>query len=1200
MTKLWEVFRFEVGHQLRRRSVWLHVVAFLSLVFYMVWETTTAESGDVLVNAPSQLFEYISIAGLWGLLVTAALASDAATRDVRTRMEPLLYTAPVGKAALLGGRFLGILALNALLLVVAVGVVALAVYTSDAASGRLAPFRAAAYVRPLLIFTLPNAFVGGVLLYVAALVSRRAIASYVVGALLFVGVFFHLTITADLFGLHGLAVHLDPLGFLATAYHTRTLTPIQKDTLMVPFEGWMASNRLLWLGIAVGVGGLAGLRFRLAHYAPTTGVLRWATRRRPAQGAALASGRLADAPVAVPYVHRAFGGAARARQTVAVAGRAFGQLVGGWGWVPLVAIALFQVLIGPELMEHLGVPLLPTTARVVDLFGDTSLHLFVTALLIFYAGELVWGDREAGQAALVDAAPVPDGALLLGRLLALGMVIAVVQGLMMGAGLTVQALLGYTDVEPGLHLGMLFGLQLVDYALVAALAFAVHVLVDQKVVGHLVALALYAFTVTAAFLGVKHHLLAYGAAPAWTYAELTGFGASLRPFLLFKLYWAGWALLLVAAAWAYRVRGVAHGLRERHRAARRGFTPAVARLAAAGAAVVLLTGGFVFTNTNVLNRYHTDEEAAARQAAYERLYGRYEGAAQPHVTAADLSVELYPERRTATVRGTYRLVNATGVAIDTLHLATMSEVETEPVMFDRAAEAVHVDDDLGHRVYRLARPLQPGDTLRMHVAVRYAPRGFTNDGAPNRIVERAAFVQADAWLPRLGFQQARILTSAQDRKEHGLPPRPLIPPLGDVAARYDRNAQPLVDLDMTVGTAGDHTAVAPGELRRAWTEGGRRYARYVADVPVSDDVPVLSARYAVREARWENPAGPDVRIQVFYQPGRDGNVERFARAAEATLTVLSERLGPYPHRTLKIVAAPDPGMGASAFPGLITVRDGFAAMRPEADPRDVDFAFAVMAHEVAHQWWGHQLVPALVEGAPLLTESLAWTSAMDVVEATFGPDHLERFTGVMREAYLAPRPESGVPLLRASDWFGAYRKGPFAMYALRETVGEERVNTALRRLLEEHGRGEPPLPTSLDLYRELRAVTPNPLRYLLADLFERNTYWELATDEATAEPTGTGTWRVTLDVRARKVAVDSAGVATELPMDDLVEVGVFAATEDGGLGEPLHLQPHRVRSGAQRIAVTVPSEPARAGIDPRHLLIDTDGGDNTVGVNPNR
>ncbi len=1202
MMKLWEVFRFEVRHQLRRRSMWLYVAALLALVFHMVREMTTGENGDILINAPAALFEYISLAGLFGLVVTAALAGDAATRDVQARMESLLYTAPVGKWALLGGRFLGVLVLNALLLAVATGVVALAVHTSDAAPERLGPFRAAAYVGPYVIAAFPNVFIGSVLLFVAALVSRRAFASYVAGAVLFVGVQLHLWITAEMLGRYGLAAHLDPLGFIASALLFRSWTPIQENALLVPFEGWLASNRLLWLGIAAAVGLLAAHRFRLAHHAPGAGLFRRTGRRQPATDAA-APRPLADAPIAVPHVPRSFGGAVWVRQTVAVAGRAFRQLVGGWGWVPLVAIALLQVLIGPELMEHLGVPLLPTTARVVDLFGDTSLHLFVTALLIFYAGELVWGDREAGQAALVDAAPVPDGVLLLGRLLALGLVIVAVQGLMMAAGLAVQVLLGYTDVEPGLYLGMLFGLQLADYALFAVLAFAVHVLVDQKYVGHLVALALYAFTFTAALLGVKHHLLAYGAAPAWAYAELTGFGASLRPFLLFKLYWTGWALLLAAAAWVYRVRGVAHGLRERHGTARRGVTPGLVGLAVVGGAVVVLAGGFVFYNTNVLNEYHTDEEVAARQAEYELRYGRYEGVPQPHVTAADLRVELYPERREATVRGTYRLVNETGTTIDTLHVATSLQIVTESVTFDQATEPVRVDDDLGHRVYRLARPLLPGDTLRMGFAVRYAPRGFTNGGAASQltqVVERGVSVRTEAWLPRIGFQQDRILTSVQARGDHGLPPRPVVPPLGDEAARYDRNAQPLVDLDVTVGTAGDQMAVAPGALVRTWTEDGRRYVRYVTDAPVSADFAILSAHYAVREGRWENPAGQDVQIQVFYQPGRDENVERFIRAAQATLATLSERLGPYPHRQLKIVASPEPGLGASAFSGLITVRDGLAAMLPDEDPRDVDFAFAVMAHEVAHQWWGHRLVPALVEGAPLLTESLAWYSAMDVVEDALGPDHLERLMGVMRQAYLAPKPESGVPLLRAVEYFDAYRKGPFAMYALREYVGERPVNAALRRLLAEHSGGEPPLPTSLDLYRELQAVTPDTLHYLLADLFERNTFWDLATDGVTVEPTGTGAWRVTLDVRARKVAVDSVGVVTEMPMDDLVEVGVFAAGEgEDTPGAPLYQRLHRVRSGGQRITVLVPRQPARVEIDPRHLLIDPKTHDNAADVRLN-
>ena len=89
---------------------------------------------------------------------------------------------------------------------------------------------------------------------------------------------------------------------------------------------------------------------------------------------------------------------------------------------------------------------------------------------------------------------------------------------------------------------------------------------------------------------------------------------------------------------------------------------------------------------------------------------------------------------------------------------------------------------------------------------------------------------------------------------------------------------------------------------------------------------------------------------------------------------------------------------------------------------------------------------------------------------------------------------------------------------------------ALRRFLEAHRDGGPSYPTARDLYRELQAVTPASLRYLLVDLFAANTFWDLATDRATARQAKTGGWQVTLDVRARKVVADSAGVETEVPM----------------------------------------------------------------------
>jgi hypothetical protein len=113
------------------------------------------------------------------------------------------------------------------------------------------------------------------------------------------------------------------------------------------------------------------------------------------------------------------------------------------------------------------------------------------------------------------------------------------------------------------------------------------------------------------------------------------------------------------------------------------------------------------------------------------------------------------------------------------------------------------------------------------------------------------------------------------------------------------------------------------------------------------------------------------------------------------------------------------------------------------------------------------------------------------------------------------------------------------------------------------------------------------------DLFAANTFWELQTELATAKEVLAGIWQVRLNVRARKVVVDPMGVETEVPMDDWVEIGVFAPTGQGKEeAKPLYVQKHRIRSAQQTITVTVRQKPTRAGIDPNHLLIDLNTEDN--------
>ncbi|MEQ9569227.1 MAG: hypothetical protein RLN75_03465, partial [Longimicrobiales bacterium] len=392
--------------------------------------------------------------------------------------------------------------------------------------------------------------------------------------------------------------------------------------------------------------------------------------------------------------------------------------------------------------------------------------------------------------------------------------------------------------------------------------------------------------------------------------------------------------------------------------------------------------------------------------------------------------------------------------------------------FDRPTHEVLRDDAFGHRIYELDPPLPPGDLIRMGWQVRYAPRGFEARGVHTAVVPNGSFIVMGDWIPQVGYRRARELSDAGERRAHGLPARPPVAPLGDPSAPYDRYARDRLELTVTVGTAVGQTAVAPGRLHDTWSDDGRDYFRYETNAPVGNGYAIFSADYAIRRSRWNS-----VDIEVLHHPPHTANVDRMIRSMEASLAQLTERFGPFPYDVLKMVEYPAEGGSLHAASAMIWYREMFSHFDPARDPRSVDMPFAVTAHEVAHQF---QPVPAVMEGGILLSESFAWYAALGVIEAELGSGQVASFLDYMRRSYLTPRSRADVPLVRATDAFQGYRKGPFAMFALREYVGQDSVDAAWRTLRERHGsEAEPPYATSLDLLRELRAVAPDSLHPLI-------------------------------------------------------------------------------------------------------------------------
>jgi ABC-type transport system involved in multi-copper enzyme maturation permease subunit len=1200
--KLWGIFRFELAYQLRRPWPWasmavLVVFAFVSTRVAIVPVTLPQ---DFILNSPF-IIAAVSVFScqIW-LLIAPAVAGDAAARDVHTGMYPLTYASPVTRTEYLGGRFLAAFVLNAsILLGVQIGSL-LAAYAPGANPDIIGPFRPGAYLAAYGFVALPNAFIATTFQFSAALVSGRPIAGYV-GSM---GLFFlsyPVTFALYLSGLGERALLADPIGVLAIMNEMMSKwTIVEKNVRMFTLEGPMLWNRLLWVAIATLTLAVTWTRFRFAHRTTTSWwrrsvVIPSAAKDRDPTGREPSVGTSAIPRPAARDDNRTFGFTTHLRQTLSIARVSFWMIAKSpAGLFLLVAFPAFLMLVLANELYHWGIPLLPRTGYLLSKHMTSPLtqaadyRVMIPLLIVYFVGELVWRERDTRSSENIDATPTPEWVFFLGKLVGLTLVLAASMLGMTAAGMATQALNHYYDFEPGQYVEMLFGLQLAEYVLFAVLVFLVHTAVNQKYLGLLVSLLAYLWLVVAPFLGVEHKLLVYSASPEWSFTDMRGFGGTIGPWAWFKLYWAAWALFLAVAARLLWVRGRESGLGARMLIARLRLTGATSGVAGMAVGLIVILGGFIAYNTNVLNEYVTDDELVQRRADYERQYGKYEGIPQPMRAATNLRIEIHPRQRAATIHGSYRLVNRAAVPIDSVHVEPAFYVSTR-VTFDRAFSQVVADDKLGHDIYALKEPLQPGDSLTLDFDVQLERRGFRNtgtraSGAGIAILENGTYFTSGA-LPVIGYQPLRELWSAEDRRKFGLPRQVTLPPPADIDPSVAAGAA--ATFEAIVGTDGDQVAVAPGELRRSWSEGARRYFQYASDVPIVGMDVFFSSRYAVHRERWNG-----VDVQVFLHPGHAKHRDRLLRSVRASLDYYSAQFGPYPYRFLQVVEQPGDflGMGVDGS-GVVTGGEGFFLLDPKGD--GFDMIFEVAAHEMGHQWWGVQLKPAFAEGGGVISESLAWYSAMQLVKHVKGREALRRFMKFMREPNPWPQIRTGLPLLRAMDPWANYRKGPYAMHALSEYVGEAQVNRALRTLVEKKASS---LATTLDMYRELQAVTPDSIEPLLHDLFEVNAFWTFDTKRATAVRTETGAWQVTFDVEARKVVVDSAGKETEVPMNEWVELGVFAAAEPGeALGKPLYVEKHRIRSGRQTITVTASEKPARGGIDPYNLL-DWDEGDNIEAI----
>lgn len=1150
-------------------------------------------AANLNLNAPYLIAYGISTMSLLSVFVCMIFCANAALRDSDHGMAELIYAAPVRKRDFLLARFGGSFAASlAAVCMLAVGMFA-ATFLPLEQHQQLGPRLVGDYLHVLGLIVVPNVLLVSALLFAIATFSRSMIATYV-GALLLYGLYW---IGAALGGSPmmaqstpptaegmALAALLDPFGISATLEQTMHWNALEKNAQLIAPSGKLLLNRLACVGLAGLILALVYWRFQFKLATVAGG------RATPPDGAPSAppASYLPAPPPARHAQWHAFAALVRLELGVVVKGFPF-----------IAMLLIWTVLVASEMFSGLdnadgGARALPQTALLIGRFQFDMLPIFGSMLVIFYSGELVWRERALHIDALLDGTPASGAAFFAAKWVALASLPMLMIGAAIACAVAFQLVLGHTTLEPALYLSLFYfsGLPLV---LTATLAMFFQVLARGKYLGMLLTGAVaVVFSGASAGIGIEHPMLHFAKSPGLAYSDMNGYGASGTAFHWYMGYWGALAALLGWAGLRLWRRG------DRGHAARRLANAdgqrGVAGPATALACVAALFGcaGFIFYQTNHVETYASSAERAAWRAQYEQRYRKYQDRPQPRVLAVRSKVELYPSLRRYRVEGEYRLHNRGGEPITEVLVAAGRD-GIDRGMSLAGASVVERDERFGQTVYRLDRPLEPGQetTLRFALEGRRSPFGQTQ--GENAIDENGSILFTLPMLPHIGYNERLELDPPPERARNGLAPRAPQPRVeadiaahqGDFSARYD-----WVAFDTTISTDADQIAFAPGRLEKTWDAGGRRHFHYRTDGPVRNVAAFLSGRYAISKQAHDG-----VSVEVYYHPGHPVNVARMRAAALASLDYFKHQFGHYPHDHLRIVEVPATSrLTGFALPGTILIGERGGFIEDLRADLATDQVTRRIAHEVGHQWWGHQVDPAPIEGGLVMVETLARYSEMRIVEQTHGKSAVARLMDFELARYLrGSAGDSGpeLPLYRVQDQgYLMYAKGALAMQALTESIGAATMNAALRSMVQAHAYPRRPA-TSLDLIASLARAAPAQAS-LIEEAFKQNVRYDLTAGRARYTKLDDGRYRLTVQVQARKLLVDEGGRTSDSDIDQAFVIGVFDGDGETNAANAIYLAPHRLRAGSSEISIVVGRKPGIVAIEPTLRFIERDRHDNFV------
>ncbi len=1192
-----DIFLFELRYRAKRPATYLYFLIFFLLVFGATASnnvTIGEQAGNMLRNSPAAIFRIMAIMSAFGVIIVSAIMSTPILRDYDHGINQMLYSYPINKFKYLAGRFLGSFVF-AIFVFLSIPLGIMVGSFIAPAAGWIEPskfdsFRLMAYLSPFLMIVIPNALLSGTIFFALSSLKRKMIYSYLGSVLLVV---FYSWGASQLGKLDSkfLAALVDPFGLASFFIDTEYWTPAEINTLLVPLSSKLLINRVIWTAVGALLFTLTFVRFKFATVFEKESKGKLNVQEKD------------EVTIAgdFPRVNVSYSKWLHFKEMFS---QGWLEFKGTIKEVPFIGIVVAGILLlvsnAFTIGEMFGTNTYPVTYNLLD-FTSANFMLITFIIITFYSGEIVWRERGYGMNQIIDALSLPNWFFAGSKLWTMLLILILLQTVLFIVNIFTQIFHGFYDFNLPLYFVELYTIQLPVYFGIAVLAMLIQTFSSNKFVGHVVVLFYYiTFYIAMGVLGVEHNLFKFPQVPTSPYSDMNGFGHFLVAVRWYQFAWLLLIISLISITVLFWNRGFQLTLLNRFKVARNQFNGFYRILMICSLLGFFAVSAVIIYNTTFLNQHVNSKDEEKLQVEYEKSYKKYEGIPQPKVKKARVNVDIYPNERNLIANGTFTLKNETHTTIDSVHFLIAPDIRLVECNIGVNSELVFSDTKQGYYIAKLENPLSVGDSLEFDFKVEFISKGFKNSKSNRQIVYNGTFINNAQFLPVIGYQPGNELVNREKRKKYKLPEKQRMAPINDSIAlmrTYLGEIGDWIDFEAIVSTIPSQIAIVPGYLEKEWFEDGRRYFHYKMDRPILNFYSFLSADYEVLADRWN-----DVDLKVYYHRGHEYNIHKMIEAMKTSLDYFTVNFSPFQHKELRIIEFPRYASFAQSFPTTIPYSESIGFIANLKNEDDIDYVYYVTAHEIAHQWWAHQVIGGDVQGATLMSEALAQYSALMVMEKRYGKDQMRKFLKYELDKYLRGRrsemlKELPLTLVENQNYIH-YNKGSVVMYALQDYIGEENVNSALAAYLSDWAYLEPPFSNSADFMRYIYNVTPDSLQYLVHDMFETITIYDIKAKEASMEQLEDGRYRVILSGDVQKFRADSLGFEAPLTLNDWIDVGVMANKEIDGKKKQveLYLKKHRIDSSNPTFEIIVDEKPEIAGIDPYNKLIDRHSDNNTVKI----